>query len=303
MTESPDDIYNKLIRIDRFKARYRTSGGGVLAYSNGGISVDIAVNLSASLDFITTSREIVDDVCRWNFEATYRFEEKRATCGVGLEIDGRESLRIETEQSGAGNVGIKGYLQAGKAKKNAGLYVYLDPKPLEGLVVTSREKASGDGDNYDITEKMTHPIFFGAIEVAMDHSIALLEIPAFGFRTSKFTDLRTWQKKTRHHQLGFGFIGGLEVIFHQEIAITDGDILPSDEDCVPLIVVVEESGKTPVEGKEFKIMYPDGSVRTHASNAKGEVRLYVRDGEDYVVKEMLEHPDKNEAHHQKTEAI
>ena len=303
MTESVDDVYANLIKVGRFKARYSTRGSGVFAYSDGYISVDIAVDMSASLDLSTTSREVVDGVCRWAFEGTYRFAENRKTRGAGLDIDDKESLRSETESSGTASVAVKGYLEAGKTTKSAVLRVCLDQKPLERLTVTSHEMMSGDSDNYDTTEARPHPMFFEAIEVSMDPSNSLLDLPAVRFRSSSFTDFRSWQTKTRHHQLGFAFVGDLEVIFHQEIAITDGDILPTDEDCVPLIEVLEESGNTPVEGKEFKILHPDGSLSTHVSDAKGQVRLYVRDGEEYVVKEMQEHLDKNEAHHQKTEVV
>ncbi len=303
MIESPDDVYANLIKAGHFKARYSTCGSGVFAYSDDYISVDIAVDMSASLDLSTTSREVVDGVCRWTFEGTYQFAEKRKSCGVGHELDGRESIRAETELSGTASVGVKGYLEAAKSAKSAGLRVCLDQKPLEGLTVTYHDMMSGDGDNYDTTEAWPHPMFFKAIEVSTDHSTSLMEVPAVRFRSSSFTDFRSWQTKTRHHQSGFAFIGDLEVIFHQEIAITDGEILPTDQDCVPLIEVLEESGNTPVEGKEFRILHPDGSISTHVSDAKGQVRLYVKDGEEYVVKEMQEHLDKNEAHHQKTEVV
>lgn len=303
MTESPDDVYANLIKVGRFKARYSTRGSGVFAYLNGGISVDISVDMSASLDVSTTSREVVNGVCRWTFEGTYQFVEKRTSCGVGHEFDGRESIRREIERSGTASVGVKGYMEAAKKTKGVDLRVCLYQKPLEGLTVTCREMASGDSDNYDITEACPHPIFFEAIEAYMDLSGSLLELPEVRFRSSSFTDLRSWQTKTRHHQSGFAFAGTLEVICHQEIAITDGDILPTDEDCVPLIEVLEESGNTPIEGKEFRILHPDASLSTHVSDAKGHVRLYVKDGEEYVVKEMQEHLDKYEAHHQKTEVV
>ncbi len=303
MTESVDDVYANLIKVGRFKARYSTRGSGVFAYSDGYISVDIAVDMSASLDLSTTSREVVDGVCRWAFEGTYQFVRKGKSCGVGHEFDGRESIRGETESSGTASVGIKGYLEAAKSAKSAGLRVRLDQKPLEGLTVTHHDMASGDADNHETTETLPHPMFFKNIDVMVDPSTSLMEIPDVRFRSSSFTDFRSWQIKTRHHRSEFLFVGGLEVIFHQEIAITDGDILPTDEDCVPLIEVLEESGNTPVEGKEFEILHPDGSLSTHVSDAKGQVRLYVRDGEEYVVKEMQEHLDKNEAHHQKTEVV
>lgn len=300
MSDSINDVYSNLIKRDRFKARYSTRGSGVLHYHVDDITVDIEFDCHANLSFTTGPREIVDGVPTWKFEAAYDFSILNYKLTLGYE-DGEATLSLLTEVSGSGNALTQGFLKASKWDTHAALEVSLDPVPLQSLIQTHHYKDSGYSGPEETTETYIHTLFFGELPSEIDILDKRLHINGFNFRKPQFTKFKSWQKKERLHALDAGFCP-LEVVLFQEIAFTDGDTLPSADDCIPLIEVLEENGKTPVPGKIFDVISSDGSKSTHITDEKGQVRLYVTEDEKYIVEQMQEYPENGEARHSKTES-
>lgn len=298
MSDSINDVYSNLIKRDRFKARYSTRGSGVLHCNVGGFSFDIEFDLHANLSFTTGPREIVDGVPTWKFEAAYDFSIRN----YSFTLNSEGGMSLLEESSGSGNARTQGFLKASKWDTHVELVVSLDPVPLQPLIYTYHYKDAGDSGPEETTETRTHKIFFGILPSDIGILDKRLHINGFNFRKPQFTVFKSWQKKLKVGDPITDLYCPFEVVLFQEIAFTDGNTLPSFDDCIPLIEVLEENGKTPVPGKSFDVMSSDGSKSTHVTDDKGQIRLYVTDDEKYIVEKMQEYPEKGEARHSKTES-
>lgn len=305
--ESVDDIYNALIQRNRFKARYSTQGAGSASRTVNSQSAQIAVNMSASLEFTTGPRQVIDDSYFWNLEGEYRFALNNKFHDIGTEYDGEVSINDISEKTGGDSVRVVGVLIAQKGENTAGLAVCLKLAPFEKLTSKSIHKDDGYAQ-IDEVDTIKHVPFFENIEseilpvfpgLSAEYQPALW-LDGWDFHCAGFTKLVTWQTK-KMYASNFAYLLETEVVFSQEMAITDGDVLPTSDDCVPVIEAVLESGKVPVAGKEFMIRHPDGNLRSHVTDSKGRISLMVKDGEKYVVEELVDRPQKGEPRHQKTE--
>lgn len=305
MYDSIDDVFRAIRRRDGFKLRYSTRGSAATECKIPYYEWVATNDFHASLRISTTSREDIGDVTRWKFDAEYEFGRDTYNLTQAWTEEGERCIYELIENHGGGSARTTGYLEAGKdiffdSREYVYLHVFIDPEPLKSLMITHHEKSDSYSGVGEETVQAHHKIFFELIRADEMIVSPFLNLPGFGFRRMSFKKFRAWE--------AIDWMCGsprapedLRVIQHQEIAMTDGNELPTLDDCVPLIEVVEEQSRLPVAGKAFKIKRPDGAPSTHVTDAKGQIKLFVEDDDEFEVVEMEEHPERGEPHHWKTE--